>query len=132
MQHYHVAVVRQLDLRELACGLLNESRVGAGRRRQHDVECLASLAYLGDARSTEAPLIDDRVQRLLALSHDAAVVLDSAVLQCEAGQRRRAGQLAPVGRVEEAVAPLHEDTINGVDHGLLLSASPRNADARSR
>jgi len=53
VQHHHVAVIGELDVRELAGRSLNDEGIGAPRHRQHDVEGLASMALLADVGTAE-------------------------------------------------------------------------------
>ena len=48
VQHHHLLVIRQLDLGELARGVLQAQRVGPAWHRQHDIEGLAPLSGFGD------------------------------------------------------------------------------------
>jgi hypothetical protein len=79
VQHHHVLVVGQFDLRELARRALHGQRVGAARHRQHDVEGLAPLTGFSDVvdqRAAEAPVIGQVVQRVLASHGLSTLVLD--------------------------------------------------------
>ena len=75
VQHHDIAMVRQFGLGEFARRLLRHPGIGARWHRQHDVERLAALADLRDARAAEPPLIGDRTQGLPALAYGTAVIL---------------------------------------------------------
>ncbi len=117
VQDHHVAVVRQLGLRKLPRGLPQHMGIRAGRHRQHDVEGLAALADLRDARAAEPPLIGDRAQGLPALAHGAAVVFD-----------RKPPCLGDVAQV--GCDGAHATTAaSDLDHHLGRAALNRRADA---
>ena len=74
VQHHHVLVVSQFDLRELARGALYGQRVGATRHRQHDVEGLAPRADVLDQAAAVTPVVGQFAQRVLAAHRLAAFV----------------------------------------------------------
>lgn len=75
MQHHHIAVVLQLDPRELPGRLQHRLRIGAAWHRQHQIEGFAPRTDLPDQRATVAPLLGQVVQSLPALAHNTPVVL---------------------------------------------------------
>jgi hypothetical protein len=75
VQHHDVAVIGELDPRELARRLQNAQRVGPLGHREHDVEGLLPMAEVIDVGAAEPPLTLDVPEGIAALLHDATVVL---------------------------------------------------------
>lgn len=74
--HHHVLVVRQLGLCELTRCPLDDQRVGVPGHGQHDVEGLATVAFISDLAAPVELVVGQFVYGRFAPHRVATVVLD--------------------------------------------------------